>query len=111
MLSDAAVIGAVLLAGSSIVAWIKFWMDQGRVKQNAESALSMGTAALGHAASVKDDLARFQIQQAHEALQYLRKDDLKAIEDRIATSLREVKNDIHGMSDRLDRVLELRAQS
>lgn len=95
-----AVVGSLVLAGGSIVAWIKFFMDLGATRKEATSAMAMATAAHSKVESVGDDLQKFKIETAHEH------GALAGIEQRITSALSDMRTDIRSMNDRLDRVLD-----
>jgi hypothetical protein len=101
----AAVVGSLVLAGGSIVAWIKFFMDLGATRKEATSAMSMATAAHTKVESLGDDLQKYKIEAAHE------QGALAGIEHRITTALSEMRTDIRTMNDRLDRVLDGQGQA
>lgn len=94
------VVGALVLSGSSLMAWAKFFMDMGATKKGAIDALAIAQAAHNKADSVDDELNKFKIATAMEH------GALMGIETRIASSLSQMRDDIRSMNERLDRVLE-----
>ncbi len=102
---DALTWGAVVVAGGSVVALIKFWMDMGAAVARAASAEAMGTAALGRAAMVSDDLNKFKVEVARDFKDVASTNELSAAESRFTDAVHGLRDDFRAMAERLDKVL------
>lgn len=106
-MEQAAIVGALVLAGGSILAWVKFWMDQGKQAQRVESATAIATTALGQAEVTKSRLHDFEVRASQE---FATHKALAGVEERNNTMMQEFRRDIRGLSERLDRVLDKRGE-
>jgi ubiquinone biosynthesis protein UbiJ len=103
----AATIGSVVLAGSSILAWVKFWIDWGKLVQRVDGASSMALGAHGQATILQTQLHDFEVKVARD---YATSSTILAVEARMHDTVNEFRKDIRGLSERLDRVLDARGE-
>lgn len=99
---------AALIAGSgSVVAIVTFWLNRGKAEAEAtikaDAATAMATAALAKAEMTSMQLAEARIDFANE---YASHKDLAASEARYATAVDGLRQELRGMNDRLDRIIE-----
>jgi hypothetical protein len=102
-MQDALTWGALVLAGGSLIAIVKFWMDMGKQLAKADSASAMATAALAKADITASDLVTFKVETANR---YATAAALAEAERDVATKIDGVHRRLDGVNDRLDRVLE-----
>ena len=100
-----AVVGSLVLAGSAVVAWIKFFMDMGSMRKEASSAMTMATAAHGQTTILRDEISAFKVENAHEHGSFM------GIETRLNSTLSDLRADIRSRTDRLARVLDRKQRS
>lgn len=93
---DAITWGSLILAGGSLVAVVKFWMDLGAAVDRAKRAEEA-------VALLQRELQMFS-QRAMENFATVK--DLAAAEARFATAVDGMRNDFRALTDRLDRILE-----
>ena len=99
-----AVVGAVSTVAGF---WMRF-SDRITAAQNkGETAHIAATAATLRVETMQRDFSEYQTRAAS---QFVTDGDLAQTERRISTQFDELKNDIRGISERLDRVLETRQQ-
>jgi hypothetical protein len=94
-----AALAGLLLGGSSIVAWILFWMRVG--KQLAE-----GAEAKSRAIALEARLAGFQLEVAKE---YVTGHDLAEAEGRTAAQFESLRGEIRTLNDRILQVITARS--
>jgi hypothetical protein len=101
---DAAIPWAALVAGiTACVAIAKFWMDRGAAELTAESAkiaaLALGARVevLGHA------LTDFKVEEANR---YATGNALESAEKNMTEAMNGVRDEVRGLNQRLDRIIE-----
>lgn len=93
---DALTWGALILAGGSVVAVIKFWMDLG-------AAVARAARAEGAVDALQRELQTFSQRVAEN---FATAKDLAAAESRFAAAVDGMRNDFRALTDRLDRIFE-----
>jgi hypothetical protein len=113
-------IGSLVLAGSSIVAWITFWMkigsrlsagEQAQVLvtalapkvQTAESAYQLASAAVAKAELFHQQFNDYKVEAARD---FVTSKDLAHAETRMTVAVESMRVEVRGMNERLDRLLE-----
>jgi hypothetical protein len=99
--------GAVVAAGSSVVAIVTFWMNRGKAeaetRAKAEGAASLATSALAKCDLLASQLTDARLETARE---YVTAKDLAAAEMRLSGAVDGLRQEVRGMNERLDRMLE-----
>jgi hypothetical protein len=93
-----AAVAGLVLGGSSIVAWILFWMRIG--KQLAE-----GAEARAFVAALEARLVSFQVEVAKE---YVTSHELAEAEGRTAAQFESLRGEIRTLNDRILQVITAR---
>lgn len=107
-MEDAAIWGAILLGGSSVLAWVKFWMDQGKFQARVDSANSLALAAHSETVIIKSRLHDFEVRVAQD---YATHKTMIIVEERMNTMVQEFRRDVRALSERIDRVLDNRGDN
>lgn len=95
--------GAVLGAGGSIVALIKFFMSLGALESEIKDTRSATTSAAAEAKFAAIQLADFKLTVTKE---FASQTALSAAETRFLQAVEGMRSDFRNMSERLDRVLD-----
>jgi hypothetical protein len=88
--------GSIILAGGSVIAVVKFWMDLG-------AALARATRAETLAENAQKELQVFATRAIEN---FATVKDLAAAESRFAMAVDGMRSDFRALTDRLDRLLE-----
>lgn len=96
-------IGALVAGGGSIIAWIKFWMDQGAVRIEAKQAINSAATVHNEYTLLKSELQDLRVEVARD---YASNISLVHMEERLGIGLTDMKKEMRGLNDRLDRFLE-----
>ena len=115
---DAVPWAALVAAIGALIAVITFWFQRGKEIGQLEERLtarrddvdakmanlqSVGISALGKAEMAMAQMSEMRVEIARE---YVSHRDLVAAEARSASALSEVRGELRGMNDRLDRIIE-----
>ena len=99
------ILAALVVSGSSVMAWVKFFMELGAMRKEAVSATAMATSACAQTEMLRTELTTFKVENAHEHGQVM------GIEMRIQTAIADLRADVRRMTDRVDRALDNRTES
>lgn len=106
-MTDALSWGALIAASGAIVTIISFWINRGRAEAEAlalaKNASDNALAALAKTSLLSEQLAEARIEFARD---YASHKDLAAAEVRFANALDNLRTELRGMNDRLDRMIE-----
>lgn len=94
-----AAVAGLVLGGSSIVAWILFWMRVGK-------QLGDGAEARASVIAIETKLASFQVEVAKE---YVTSHELAEAEGRTAAQFESLRGEIRTLNDRILQVLTTRS--
>lgn len=111
-MQDALTWGSLVGSVGALLAVCTFWLNrraeaeargkaEGEVKQRAESAMSMATAAVTKSEMTAALLAEARIEFAQN---YPSHANLAAVEARFVGAIGEVRAELRGMNERLDRI-------
>ncbi len=93
-----AALGGLVLGGSSIVAWVLFWMRIG--KQLADGAEAKATLT-----AIESKFVNFQVEVAKE---YVTSHELAEAEGRTAAQFESLRGEIRTLNDRILQVITAR---
>jgi hypothetical protein len=103
--------GALIAASGSVIAIITFWMNRGKAEGEAllkaESAQVAAGAALAKAEFIATQLADARVEFARD---YASHKDLAAAETRFAVAFDNLRTELRGTNERLDRLIEGQAK-
>lgn len=95
--------GALIVAGASLLAWVKFWMDIGADRQQVKNVNALATATMAKVEILSSNLAEFKIEAARD---FASSNDLAEAERRFASAVDSLGARFDRMAERLDRVLD-----
>ncbi len=93
-----AALGGLVLGGSSIVAWVLFWMRIGK-------ELAAGAEAKAALTTIESKLVSFQVEVAKE---YATSHELAEAEGRTAAQFESLRGEIRTLNDRILQVITAR---
>jgi hypothetical protein len=102
-MNDVIPLAALFAAVTACVAIAKFWLDLGKVVEKAEAA---NITALGLGARVEilgNVLTEFKVEVARE---YVTGHSLEAAEKQMTDAMNGVRDEVRGLNQRLDRIIE-----
>lgn len=113
-MNEALTWASLIGAAGSIAGVIAFWFARGKAEADAlaAAAAAQTTAAaaqtLAHTAIAKVELVTAQLADTRVefARDYASHKDLAAAENRSAENMNAIRTELHGMNNRLDRVIE-----
>lgn len=103
--------GSLVLAGGSVVAWIKFWMDMGGQQQKVDQAHSIGASAAAKADLIMSQLNEHKIDTAKKFSDELRAAEIRsssavdAIRAEFRSAVEGIRHDMRDMAGRLDKLI------
>jgi hypothetical protein len=99
---------AATLAGVVGAAFAIWWRIQGRIDQVRSDAEKEANAAHAAGTLALTQLAEYK---THVAETYITKAGMKETTDQILGAVHGVRTDVHGLNERIDRILENRPRS
>jgi NOL1/NOP2/fmu family ribosome biogenesis protein len=96
-------LAALVASITACVAIAKFWLDRGKIEEKATSA-SLTALALGARLEiVTNSLTEFKVEVARE---YVTGRSLDAAEKQMTDAMNGVRDEVRGLNQRLDRIIE-----
>lgn len=101
---------AMFTATVAIIALITFWVNRGKVEgeleQKASNALNAAVAASAKAELLSQQLNEVRVEFAKEMKEYATHKDVAAAENRMATTMDGVRQEMRGLNQRFDRLFD-----
>ncbi len=95
--------GAIVAAGGSIVAVIRFWVDMGKAYAKAETAANTAILLAAKVELLGGNLAEYKEKAAREFASHA---SIQVAETRFATAVEGMRADFGRLTERLDRLIE-----
>lgn len=95
--------GAIIAAGSSIIAVIKFWMDMGEAVAKAKAAEHTASIAMAKVELAARELSDYKVEAARQFASY---GALTLAENRFSLAVEGMRADFSRITERLDRLFE-----
>jgi len=105
--------GALIAAGGSLIALVKFWMDLGRYQERTEHAINLASAAVGKYETIIREFADYRVAlevkiAVVKTLGEANTSALSSAEHRLAKAMEDVRDQLGHFNERIDRLLEQR---
>lgn len=102
-MSDLVQWGALIAAVSACIAIAKFWIDRGKAEEKAESAKLTALALHARVEIIAASLTDFKVEVAQK---YATGASLEAAERQMTEAMNGVRDEVRGLNQRLDRIIE-----
>jgi len=102
-MTDAITWAALISGVTACIGLAKFWMDWGKAEEKAEAAQLSALALGARLEIVSTSLTEFKVEVARE---YATGRSLEAAERQITEAMNGVRDEVRGLNQRLDRIIE-----
>jgi hypothetical protein len=100
---DAIPAAALVASVTACIAIAKFWMDRGKAEATAEAAKITALALGARLEILGNTLSDFKVEVARE---YVTGHSLEAAEKQMTEAMNGVRDEVRGLNQRLDRIIE-----